>query len=131
MAVEHTMERIGPLFNDDRTLFVLARAHEAYYREELARVPAWNTVIQPTNRGTAAALALCLNIIAQRDEDALVAFFPSDHYYSSCSAFRENIETGRLSLEHLHHDWSGWNVYGTASRNRAATHAIFATQLHE
>ena len=95
----HTRDRIGPLFPEERTLFVLTRAHEAYYREELARVSSRNMVIQPTNRGTAAALALCLNVIAQRDEDALVAFFPSDHYYSSCSAFRESIETGLRLIE--------------------------------
>jgi mannose-1-phosphate guanylyltransferase len=90
----HTRERIGPLFQDDQTLFVLARAHEAYFDEELAGVPARNTVIQPANRGTAAALALCLHVIAQQDEDALVSFFPSDHYYSNSSAFREIIESG-------------------------------------
>jgi len=95
----HTRERIGPLFHDDRTLFVLTRAHEAYYREELARIPARNTVIQPTNRGTALALTLCLHVIAQQDEDALVSFFPSDHYYSSCSAFRENIASGLHLIE--------------------------------
>jgi mannose-1-phosphate guanylyltransferase len=95
----HTRERIGPLFRDAQTLFVLARAHEAYYREELARVPAQNTVIQPANRGTALALALSLHVIAQQDEDALVAFFPSDHYYSNSSAFRESIETGLRLIE--------------------------------
>lgn len=93
----HTRERIAPLFNDEQTLFVLARAHEAYYRQELARVPARNTIIQSANRGTAVALALCLHAIAQRDEDALVSFFPSDHYYSSCSAFHDTIESA-LSL---------------------------------
>jgi mannose-1-phosphate guanylyltransferase len=90
----HTRERIGPLFDDEQTLFALARAHQAYYRRELASVPARNTVIQSANRGTALALAFCLQVIAQRDEDALVSFFPSDHYYSNSSVFRESIESG-------------------------------------
>jgi len=90
----HTRERIGPLFDGERTLFVLARAHEPYYRRELAGVPAGNTVVQPANRGTALALALCLHVIAQQDQDALVSFFPSDHHYSNPSAFRESIESG-------------------------------------
>jgi mannose-1-phosphate guanylyltransferase len=97
----HTRERIGPLFDDERTLFVLSRAHETYYRPELAEVPARNTVIQSANRGTATALALCLHVIAQQDEDALVSFFPSDHYYSNSSAFHESIESGlRLIKEY-------------------------------
>jgi mannose-1-phosphate guanylyltransferase len=95
----HTRERIGPLFHDEQTLFVLARAHEAYYRQELSMVPARNTIIQSANRGTAVALALCLHAIAQQDEDALVSFFPSDHYYSSCSAFRESVESGLRQIE--------------------------------
>jgi mannose-1-phosphate guanylyltransferase len=88
-----TRERIAPLFHDERTLFALARAHDAFYREELTEIDSRNMVIQPANRGTAIAIALCLQVIIQQDEDALVAFFPSDHYYSSCSAFRENIES--------------------------------------
>jgi mannose-1-phosphate guanylyltransferase len=95
----HTRERIGPLFDDQRTLFVLTRAHEAYYREELAKVPARNMIIQSANRGTAMALALCLRVIAQQDEDALVSFFPSDHHYSNSSAFRESIESGLRLIE--------------------------------
>jgi mannose-1-phosphate guanylyltransferase len=95
----HTRERIGPLFDGERTLFVLSRAHEAYYRRDLAKVRARNTVIQSANRGTALALALCLHVIAQRDEDAIVSFFPSDHYYSNSSAFHENIESGLRLIE--------------------------------
>jgi mannose-1-phosphate guanylyltransferase len=95
----HTRERIGPLFDDEQTLFVLARAHQAYYRRELTRVAARNIVVQSANRGTALALALCLHVIAERDEDAVVSFFPSDHYYSNSSAFRESIESGLSLIE--------------------------------
>ena len=96
----HTRERIGPLFNDEQTLFVLARAHEAYYRQELSMVPARNTIIQSANRGTAVALALCLHAIARQDKDALRRHSsPSDHYYSSCSAFRESVESGLRQIE--------------------------------
>jgi mannose-1-phosphate guanylyltransferase len=70
----HTRERIAPLFHQDRTLFVLARAHENFYRKELGEVPDRSKVVQPANRGTAVAMALCLQFIAQEDENALVAF---------------------------------------------------------
>jgi mannose-1-phosphate guanylyltransferase len=45
------------------------------------------------------AFAFCLHVIAQRDEDALVSFFPSDHYYSNSCAFRESIESGLRLME--------------------------------
>jgi hypothetical protein len=45
------------------------------------------------------ALALCLQAVAQQDEDALVSFSPSDHDYSSGSAFRESAESGLRQIE--------------------------------
>jgi mannose-1-phosphate guanylyltransferase len=87
----HTRERIGPLFDRDRTLFALARAHDRYYREELEDTDPSARLVQPANRGTAVAMALSLKRIVERDEDALVAFFPSDHHYANPHAFRENV----------------------------------------
>jgi mannose-1-phosphate guanylyltransferase len=82
------------MFPDDQVLLALSAVHEPFYREELAGVSDRCSVVQPANRGTAAAIALCLRRIIQQDDDAVVAFFPSDHHYSNCSAFRETIESG-------------------------------------
>ncbi|HTW63710.1 MAG TPA: sugar phosphate nucleotidyltransferase [Bryobacteraceae bacterium] len=99
--LNQTRERIAPLFHQDRTLFVLARAHERFYREQLGEVDDRRKVVQPVNRGTAVAITLCLRIIAEQDEDAAVAFFPSDHHYSNCAAFRESIACGlRLTADY-------------------------------
>jgi mannose-1-phosphate guanylyltransferase len=99
--LDQTRERIAPVFHEDRTLFVLARAHEVFYRHQLAQVRDRRKIVQPSNRGTAVAMALCLHFIAQQDEDALVAFFPSDHHYSNCAAFRSSVESGlRLMPEY-------------------------------
>lgn len=92
--VAHTQDRIAPMFRADRTLFALARAHEPFYKEELAGVPGLCRVIQPSNRGTAVAMAVCLQLILRQDEDAVVAFFPSDHHYSNGDAFREIVDSG-------------------------------------
>lgn len=92
--LNHTQERIAPLFREDRTLFALTAVHEPFYRQQLAEVRALNRVVQPSNRGTAVAMALCLQVIAKRDEDALVSFFPSDHHYLNDAAFRGCIDSG-------------------------------------
>jgi mannose-1-phosphate guanylyltransferase len=97
--LNHTRERIAPIFDEDRTLFALARAHEPFYRDQLPEVHDRRKVAQPANRGTAVAMALCLEIIARQDENALVAFFPSDHHYSNCEAFRESVESGLSMME--------------------------------
>ena len=90
----HTRERIAPVFDQDQTLVVLNQAHERYYRSELADVDDSRKIVQPANRGTAVAMAVCLQTIISRDEDAVVVFFPSDHHYLSCPAFRSCIEDG-------------------------------------
>ena len=87
-----TRERIAPLFDEEQTIFSLTRAHERFYWEQLAGVNGRRKVIQPLNRGTAIAMALCLEVITRQDEDALIAFFPSDHHYVDCSAFRETVD---------------------------------------
>lgn len=65
----------------------MTRAHEAYYRDELLTVDNSGIIRQPLNRGTGAAMALSLLHILQREGDAVVAFVPSDHYYSDVQAF--------------------------------------------
>jgi mannose-1-phosphate guanylyltransferase len=92
-------ERIAPLFHEDRTVFALARAHEPFYRDQLAEVDDWRKIVQPSNRGTAVAMALCLQVIAEHDEDAMVAFFPADHHYLNQAAFRKSINSGLLLME--------------------------------
>src|ERR1700733_1622970 len=59
--LNHTQDRIAPLFSEDRTLFALAASHQRFYRDQLAEVHDRNQVVQPANRGTAVAMALCLH----------------------------------------------------------------------
>jgi mannose-1-phosphate guanylyltransferase len=81
-----TRARLEPLFNVDRELFVVTRAHEIYYCEELRDVDDSRILSQPLNRGTGVAVAVALLHILQRDPDAVVLLVPSDHYYSDAEA---------------------------------------------
>jgi mannose-1-phosphate guanylyltransferase len=51
-----TRARLEPLFHVDRALFVVTRAHEAYYREALRDVDDSRIISQPLNRGTGVAV---------------------------------------------------------------------------
>ena len=73
-----------------RTLFVLTRTHERFYREEMANVLPSQMLVQPSNRGTLPAILWSLMRIVRADPEAVVTFFPSDHYYSD----EENFMTG-------------------------------------
>jgi mannose-1-phosphate guanylyltransferase len=86
--LNQTLERVSPLFPSGRTMFVVTKSHEAFYREDLANAGDSHIIEQPRNRGTGVAIASALLRILQSDADPVVAFFPCDHYYSNDDAFR-------------------------------------------
>lgn len=89
-----TRFRVAGCVDAGRTLFALTRAHEPFYREDLAKVPAVQMVVQPSNRGTLPAILWSLLRIVRLDEHAVVAFFPSDHYYTEEKRFIAGITSG-------------------------------------
>jgi mannose-1-phosphate guanylyltransferase len=76
----------------EQILFSLNRAHEDFYLRALVDCPS-QRVVQPRNRGTAAAIWSSLLLIARRDPDATVAVFPSDHHYSDENVIAEAVES--------------------------------------
>jgi mannose-1-phosphate guanylyltransferase len=94
-----TRARIKPLFHTDQELFVVTRAHETYYREELRDVDDTRIISQPLNRGTGVAVVLALLHILQRDADAVVIFVPCDHYYSDAEACSRTIRSAISGAE--------------------------------
>jgi mannose-1-phosphate guanylyltransferase len=89
--LRHTRDRIGRLFSADRTLFVVNREHEPFYSLDFTVEDASRLVAQFHNRGTGVAMAIALQRIMQEDSDAVIAFFPCDHYYSDNAAFRKVV----------------------------------------
>jgi len=76
----------------EQILFALNRAHEEFYLHALVDCPS-QRVVQPRNRGTAAAILSSLLVIARKDRDATVAMYPSDHHYSNENAITEAVES--------------------------------------
>ena len=89
----HTRERLRPVFRETRTMFVLTKAHEAFYNDELFDAPASNLFVQPANRGTGVAIAASVLRILEDDPDGIVAFFPSDHYFADDAGFRATVRS--------------------------------------
>ena len=134
----HTRARLLPVFDDDRTLFIVTRDHDRFYRSELAGVDRANILEQPANRGTAVALIASLLQLLQFHPDAIVGIFPSDHYYANYGAFALIVKSA-IGVSKTHHDsvvligakpqWPeteyGWIEPGAAISNRRQP-AIFA-----
>jgi mannose-1-phosphate guanylyltransferase len=88
----HTRDRLHPLFLDKNTLFVLNDAHRMHYSSELSDVSLSQKLVQPSNRGTAPAIALAVLEIMQRDASGTIALFPSDHHFRECSIFQATVD---------------------------------------
>ncbi len=101
--LDQARERLRPLFREDRTMFVVTSAHEEFYRENLFDVDFPRLIVQPVNRGTGVAIAMALFRILQSDPDAIMAFFPSDHYYSDHAAFASTVESA-IRFAEIHPD---------------------------
>jgi len=89
--LEQTRRRVRRNVRDEQILFSLNRSHQDFYLRELGDCPS-RRVVQPQNRGTAAAILSSLLLIARKDQDAAVAIFPSDHYFSDESVIVEAVE---------------------------------------
>jgi mannose-1-phosphate guanylyltransferase len=86
-----TRARLAPVVEDDHTLFVVTKSHEAYFREELNGVHSSRLIVQPKNKGTGAAIAAAVLRIAELDPNAVIAFIPSDHFYRSARHFQSSV----------------------------------------
>jgi mannose-1-phosphate guanylyltransferase len=94
-----TRIRITRDFAHSRTLFVLLKSHECFYRKELGGVAPARMIVQPSNRGTLPAILASLMRIIRQNRNALVAFFPSDHFYFDEKRFRKDVESAFTAAE--------------------------------
>jgi mannose-1-phosphate guanylyltransferase len=90
--LEQARRRAQRSIRAEHILYSLNRAHEDFYVRALVDCPS-QRVVQPRNRGTAAAILSSLLLIARKDPDATVAIFPSDHHYSDENVIAEAVES--------------------------------------
>lgn len=90
--LEQTLRRVRRLLPPQRCVALVVRAHERFYTPLLADLPAECVVVQPDNRGTAAAILYGLLRLATMDVPGPVAIVPSDHYVSNDDAFMAHID---------------------------------------
>jgi mannose-1-phosphate guanylyltransferase len=97
--LEQTFERVSLAVAPEHTLTVVNRAHERFYGQLLSRVPASRLVVQPGNRGTAAAIVYALLRMNQTAPEVSVALFPSDHYVDDDAEFMRHVEYAFEAVE--------------------------------
>ncbi len=90
--LEVTRRRVEHVLPAAKTLVVLNEKHKRYYGKLISGIPDNNLIVQPKNIGTAPAILYSLLHLEKLDPNAVVAFFPSDHYFSDEAAFMFDVE---------------------------------------
>jgi mannose-1-phosphate guanylyltransferase len=89
--LEQTASRLAPLFPPSRQWVVTNTEQAAVVRKQMPRVPASHILPEPVGRNTAAAIGLAaahlLHAGMGKENDALMAVLPADHYIAKPSAY--------------------------------------------
>src|ERR1700686_1561182 len=84
--LEQTTARLAPLFPPSRQWVVTNSEQAAAVRKQMPRVPASHILAEPVGRNTAAAIGLAAAHLLHggmgKENDALMAVLPADHYIS-------------------------------------------------
>lgn len=91
--MQATAERLLPLAGDWEHLWVITASHLAEgVREQLPELPEANLLVEVEGRDTAPAVAWATLEAAQRHgEDAVVGFFPADHWIGDQARFEQTL----------------------------------------
>lgn len=91
--LQATAKRLLPVAGDWDSLWVITAAHLAEgVRSQLPDLPEANLLVEPEGRDTAPAVAWATLEVAQRyGEEAIVGFFPADHWIADEAAYRETL----------------------------------------
>ena len=89
--LRQTLDRIGLGISPGRTLLVTHVRDATYLAREFPHDARPECLIQPEDRGTAAAILWAAHAIACRDPDAVAVVFPSDHYVEGEPAFVNHV----------------------------------------
>ncbi len=86
--VQATVDRVVPLVGPEHVLIVTEASHAEQLRAQLPELPEENILVEPTRRGTAAAVGLGAVTIAARDPGATMASLHSDAAVIDAEEFR-------------------------------------------
>jgi mannose-1-phosphate guanylyltransferase len=89
--LEQTAARLAPLFPSSRQWIVTNSVQSAAVRQQLPRVPRSHILAEPVGRNTAAAIGLAAAHLLHggmgKENDAIMAVLPADHYIAKSSRY--------------------------------------------
>ena len=90
--LDQTRRRVALSIEPSRTMIVVTQKHRAFYESLANEIPPQLLLEQPANKGTAPAILYALLRVAAKSPNAIVALFPSDHFFADDAEFMSHID---------------------------------------
>jgi len=97
--LDQTRRRVALSIEPGRTMIVLTQKHRRFYESLGEEIPRGLLLEQPENKGTAPAILYALLRVAAKSPKAVVALFPSDHYFADDEEFMSHIDVALDAVE--------------------------------
>ena len=91
--LDQTRRRVALSVMPGRTFIVVTQKHRQFYHSLAHQMSPGLLLQQPNNKGTAPAILYALLRVATKSPKAIVALFPSDHYFADDEEFMSHIDT--------------------------------------
>ena len=97
--LNQTRRRVAASIEPSRTLIVVTEKHRRFYEPLAHEVSPDLLLEQPVNKGTAPAILYALLRVAAKSPKAVVALFPSDHFFADDEQFMSHIDVSLDAVE--------------------------------
>ena len=97
--LDQTRRRVALSIEPSRTLIVVTQKHRRFYESLSEEIPGSLLLEQPANKGTAPAILYALLRVAAKSPKAVVALFPSDHFFADDEEFMSHIDVAIDAVE--------------------------------
>jgi len=92
--IQMTHTRLKNTFSPDNIYYVASAEYSKLIKNEIREIDESNIIVEPLPKNTAPAIGLSAAMIHKRDEDAVIAVMPSDHFIQNETLFSEVLKVG-------------------------------------
>ena len=87
---QNTVRRLKGLIRPKQIFLITNQAYFFELKKQIEKfhIPDENIILEPQGKNTAPAIGLCARLIEQKNKDAVLAVFPSDHYIKDIKKFQ-------------------------------------------
>jgi mannose-1-phosphate guanylyltransferase len=100
---QHTVDRCDRISAPEHKIAVVARGHADEVQSQLVPARLGSVITQPKNCDTAVGIFLALTHVRNRDPDATVVLFPSDHFVYPEDRFIEVVKAAAQAAHQMQH----------------------------